>query len=385
MTTEETKIASAASLLTTPALCLAIGILSFGNTWWTLGFSILFPVFLCKAEHRLVAFIGALFYHLAASRSLALSSVKFYGDDLLWGIFIWFLGNLIASSIYALLWHKNAWIRLMLIPLALVLTAVPPLGITGWANPLVSAGIIFPGSGIAGFFYVTALYASLVAGTMPITKIFFAISLWCLFTGKVPLDPDINAVSTKFHKTDDLGKDDFLRHQSMISLAGKTKGKIILYPENIISGGWTSASKFQWTKHGLGKTVVIGATQFTPNMSKNKSNVLVILGKSGENFYRQRQPVPFSMWRPLFDNSYEAHWFENPVIEIENKKIGFLVCYEGFLVWPVVHSYLSGAKHLAASSNFWWAHDDELPTIHSSIIKAWSRLFGLSYSIAVNA
>lgn len=384
MTTEETKIASAASLLTTPALCLAVGILSFGSTWWTLGLSLLFPVFLCKSEHRLVAFISALFYHLGASRSLALSSARFYDNDLIMGLFIWTVGNLLTSGVYAILWHKNKWIRLVLIPLAFTLTALPPLGVTGWANPLVSAGIIFPGSGIAGFFYVTALYASLVAGSFPITKIFALISLWCLFTSKVPIDPDIKAISTNFHKTDDLGRDDFARQQAMISMAQKSRGTILLFPENVVTGGWTPVSKSVWTRANIGKILIIGATEFNSQGSKNKSNILSIVGKDQQKKYKQRQPVPFSMWRPFWANSYDASWFENPIVEIDKKKIGFLVCYEGFLVWPVVHSYLAGAQHISASSNFWWSHNHEMELIHSSIIKAWSRLFNLSYTIAVN-
>src|SRR5579883_3455199 len=62
-------------------------------------------------------------------------------------------------------------------PLALVITAAPPIGIIGWASPLTSAGVLFPGTrwlgliatmalaGLGAAFPRTALCVAVIAAT----------------------------------------------------------------------------------------------------------------------------------------------------------------------------------------------------------------------------
>jgi len=368
-----------------PVFALAIGITAYGEWWWTIGFSIFFPVLLFKAESRIAAFLIALFYQIGASRSLALGAAKFYSDDLIFGAVIWALGNALTAMVYGAAWHRNARIRLLLVPLAMVLASLPPLGVLGWANPLTAAGIIFPGAGIAGIFYLIGLYASLSAGTKPITKLFVALSFWCLFTAKVTEGNDLTPISTKFGRTEDMGTLDYSRQTHLISMASKAKSKATLFPENIVTGGWTVVSEKLWLESlSKGKLVAVGATEFTYGQEKNKRNILAIIGDGKVQRYVQRQPIPFSMWIPFSENSYQAAWFDNPVVTINGKKTAFLICYEAFLVWPIVHSYLSGAEQIAASGNYWWTDGKDIPTIQQSIVRSWSRLFNLPYAVAVN-
>jgi hypothetical protein len=368
-----------------PFLGLAIGVTSYGEWWWTIGLSIFFPVLLFKAESRIGAFFVALFYQIGASRSLALGAARFYGNDIFFGVLIWAIGNALTASVYAAAWHRNPHVRLLTVPLAMVLTSLPPLGVLGWANPLTAAGIIFPGAGIVGIFYLLGLYASLAAGTKPITKIFVVLSIWCLLTAKVKNVNDLTPISTKFGRTEDMGTLDYSRQTQLISLASKAKSKATLFPENIVTGGWTEVSEKLWLKSlSKGKLVAVGATEFTYGQEKNKRNILAIIGDGKVQRYVQRQPIPFSMWIPFSENSYQAAWFDNPVVTINGKKTAFLICYEAFLVWPIVHSYLSGAEQIAASGNYWWTDGKDIPTIQQSIVRSWSRLFNLPFAVAVN-
>src|SRR5260370_37084437 len=40
------------------------------------------------------------------------------------------------------------------VPLCILLTAIPPLGVIGWASPLLSAGVLFPGSKWFGLAFI---------------------------------------------------------------------------------------------------------------------------------------------------------------------------------------------------------------------------------------
>ncbi len=372
------------AIIVLPILALAVGIISYGPIWWTIGLSIIFPVLLFRAESRLTAFLVALLYQMGASRSLAIGAAKFYGDDIFFGAIIWAAGNVLTALVYAGLWHPRPKVRLISIPIATALTALPPLGVLGWASPLTAAGIIFPGAGLAGFLYLIGLYAALAARSNGIIKIFAILSLWCMVTAKTPKYSGIEAISTSFHKTEDSGVGDYGRQTNLIGLAAKSKEKTLLFPENIVSGGWTSVSEKLWQKASKQKSMIVGATVYKTDANERKLNVLAIMEKGQTSYYVQRQPIPFSMWRPFLQNGYDAPWFENPTVNAGGKPTAFLICYEGFLVWPIVHSYLAGAERIAASGNYWWTNGKDIPTIQHSIIRSWSRLFSMPYSVAVN-
>lgn len=359
-----------------PISALAVGIISFGPWWWTIGLSIFFPVLLFKADSRMQAFFIALFYHMGATRSLALGAAKFYDDSIFFGLTIWALGNAFNGLIYGALWHRHANIRIFTITLGILATALPPLGVLGWANPLTAAGVFFPGTGIAGLLYILGLYVCLAARSRGFLNVFVLLGLWCQITSKVSKVDEIAGLSTSFQKTEDQGQGDFERQRSLMGRVRNVKEKIVVLPEGILSGGWSEAGERLWAKEK--KTVLLGV-----DLKLGRSENIMVDSKRGK-VYQQRQPLPFSMWRPFDSTSYAAQWFESPTIEVDGQKLAPLICYEGFLVWPVVHSYLAGATHIIATGNYWWAKHDGLPVIHESIIKSWSRLFSMPFAMAVN-
>lgn len=372
------------SVITLPALGLAVGVISYGHFWWTIGLSIIFPVLLFRAESRLTSFLVALSYQMGSSRSLAIGAAKFFGDDIFFGVLIWAAGNALTALVYAACWHRKERLRLVFIPIATVLTALPPLGVLGWASPLTAAGILFPGAGLPGFLYLIGLYAAMAARSDRAIRVFGVLALWCIFTARTPKDSGIEAISTSFHKTEDGGAGDYGRQTKLIQMAAKSKSEVLLYPENIVSGGWTAVSEKLWQKASQKKTMIVGATAFKTEAGDGMLNLLVIMENGHSSQYVQRQPIPFSMWRPFLEKSYEAAWFRNPTMNVSGKPTAFLICYEGFLVWPIVHSYLAGAERIAAAGNYWWTDGKDIPTLQRSIIRSWSRLFNLPYSVAVN-
>ena len=365
-----------------PIAALAIGIISCGPQWFTMGLAILFPVLFFHARSRLCAFVTALFYFMGVSRALAMGVARYYDHGVLLGVGIWFAGNICNALIYALCWHKREGVRFFSAPLAMILTAIPPFGVFGWSNPLTAAGVIFPGSSFAGLLYLLGLYGALAARSRLFFRGFVLLSLWCLFTSHVPSEGNFGAVATHLGSIEGNFSKDFNRQRSLVNQARSVRAPVVVLPEGLIAGGWNEVSQRLWQRSIGNKTVVLGST--IRSEEGPMDNAMVAIGVADTQVYLQRQPVPLSMWRPFSSDGYLAHWFDKPILTVGGEKIAPLICYEAFLVWPVVESMLFGAKRIVAIGNYWWADGKEIPSIQRSVIKSWSRLFSVPATIAVN-
>jgi apolipoprotein N-acyltransferase len=101
----------------------------------------------------------------------------------------------------------------------------------------------------------------------------------------------------------------------------------------------------------------------------------------------QRFPVPFSMLVPFSEdgaNAYLSSLGEISIIEIQGKRLGFLVCYEQFLTWPFLSLLSQKPDVIVAPSNLWWCKDTSLPGIQAATVRLWARLFGVPVVLCVN-
>ena len=131
-------------------LAALIGLTAWSGHTFTLSVAIFFPAAWALSPSRRWAFVTALAYYLAAARGLPQGAAVFFGPaaGLPAGILLW-LGSSAALSLpWGLLWHPT--VRAWRCPLALALSAVPPLGVIGWASPLTAAGAVFPTTGWLG-------------------------------------------------------------------------------------------------------------------------------------------------------------------------------------------------------------------------------------------
>ena len=377
--------AYSAHFLLLPVTALAIGVLSYGAFWQSLALSILFPVLLFHCESRWQALGTALFYHLGASQALAMSAGQYYGGDLFFGMTIWTAGNTVNALIYAAFWHKSETIRLCTIPLAMLAVALPPLGVLGWTSPLAAAGVVYPGTGVAGLFFLLGLYTAIASRYRFFLKAFIALSIWTQFTYQPAKDEGWEGISTQLGQFAEDPRQDYQRQISLLEKIRISKKKIVVLPENVVASGWTEVSQKLWAQSlGSHKTALLGAKLIEFGDQSSRYNVLVAVTSSKVSLYKQRQPIPFSMWQPFTQGGYEASWFENPLLEVAGQKVAPLICYEAFLVWPIVQSALLGAERIVVVSNFWWARGKTIPTIQRSLVRAWSRLFSIPYTLAIN-
>jgi apolipoprotein N-acyltransferase len=218
-------------------------------------------------------------------------------------------------------------------------------------------------------------------------KVFIALSIMCMcLAPKISTATKFKGISTNFGKIESDLIRDYERQQSLIARTRAAKDKIVVLPEGVTAFDWNEISKNLWSRSLHNKTVIIG-TSINKSDAEKKDNALVVMAPGKyPDIYRQRQPIPLSMWRPFLSDGYNANWFASPTLELEgsNTKLAPLICYEGFLVWPVAESVLFGANQIIAVGNFWWTDGKTIPTIHKSIITAWSRLFAIPATLAVN-
>ena len=335
------------------------------------------------APSRLWSGFVAIIYYCVASRGLPIGAATYFEINVFSGVVLWVVGCSLLSIPFVIFWGKAAKHKALFFPLILVIVSLPPFGLVGWTNPITSAGIVFPGSGFVGLFGVF-LVVSLFAykPTSSVIVILGVAGLFLLDTDKVYQPSTWEGVNTS--EKIDTGSANhinvYLRHQKLTNIANASHANNVLFPESA-AGLWTDSSKSLWERSSTNKSVFIGA-----EVSKGRSsdNVLIRIDPTGSDIiYKQRMPVPISMYRPWSDGGTNAYWFASPVVNIDGLNAGVLICYESLLVWPVLHSAIK-ADYLISIGNFWWAKDTSIPTIQNSAVFSWAKLFGLPLVSASN-
>lgn len=150
-------------------MALPVGWVAWSGNAILLPASILFPILWSNVTNRSSAAIVAHVYFLAASRGLPQGVASYYGADLWPGLLLWLVASVGFVLVQTLLWTPHAgWWRAARYVLASVLMAVPPFGILGWAQPITSAGILFPGWGWVGLVVMLVGLAIMTTRAWPI-------------------------------------------------------------------------------------------------------------------------------------------------------------------------------------------------------------------------
>nr|WP_246318969.1 nitrilase-related carbon-nitrogen hydrolase [Peteryoungia desertarenae] len=159
------------------------------------------------------------------------------------GTSLWIAAAASFVLVHTLLWtRQNGWAKPGRYLLILLITALPPFGITGWAHPLTAAGIVFPGWGWWGLLAATAALMALVTRFGAATAIVLsALWFWSAIVGS-------EAITNKAWSGLDvrmgasLGRDTSLQRQKdlteIATQAGGSGATIVVLPESTL-GVWT--------------------------------------------------------------------------------------------------------------------------------------------------
>jgi apolipoprotein N-acyltransferase len=339
-------------------------------------------------------------YYAAASWPLIPGARAFFGlqGAPLIGLFL----CLAAAALLALPWNllfTRRWGKAALsVPLCVALTAIPPLGIIGWASPLLSAGVLFPGSrwfGLALIIVFLSLFRfKPAASVVCLTACAFAVH----FQYTQPqLPAGWEAVNTNYGGAGQ-GEPDFITeyntHQFMQTTILESRAAVLLFPEHLVTH-WNESTEAFWgntlaaiaAQH---RTVLIGAGINTSATSRNPFaqnryfNVLLARGEDNSALYQERIPIPIAMWKPLGNDGVPLNVFARGTIRIHNQNAAVLICYEQILVWPFLSSALEHPTVLLTASNDYWAKNTRIPAIQQSSTASWARLFHIPVLSATN-
>lgn len=377
---------------------LVVAAISCGWIGWSgsillLPLSAAFPFLWSRAAGRTSAALISAGYFLAASRGLPQGVANFYQSDLWPGLLLWLVASSSFVLVHAALWTRHEGHRLGIRSIAaMILMAVPPFGIVGWAHPVTAAGVLFPGLGWAGLAAMATGLTVMVTRYWPVAAVALA-GCW-LWSAAFWTPPEIERGwhSVDLYMGSKLGRDGSLAHHrdlvATVRQIEQAKGDVVVLPESAL-GLWTPTLESRWQRElQSGRHAVIaGAAVVT---EAGYDNVLVhISGSSTEVVYRERMPVPGSMWQPwrrLVGESVgaQAHFFDNPVADIGGKKVAPLICYEQLIVWPILQSMLHEPELILAVGNGWWTTGTKIVAIQRMSVEAWARLFDKPFVMSFN-
>jgi hypothetical protein len=379
-----------------PTALIGVSILA-GTVGWSahvllLPVAFAFPVLWALARKRPTAAVVSAGYFLAASRGLPQGVATFYSSDLWPGLLLWLSASLGFVGVHAILWTRCETARPFRYLAAALLMAIPPFGITGWAHPITAAGVLFPGWGWWGLAAATAGLMGLVTRMWPAVAIILA-GFWIgsAATWDEPKLPE-SRQGVDLEMGASLGREPSMqRHRDLIAtVKDRASGEpfTIVLPESAL-GFWTPTVERLWVRalQGTDATVIAGAAVVDAG---GYDNVLIAISGAGAQIvYRERMPVPGSMWQPWrsllgASGGARAHFFENPMAIVADSRIAPLICYEQLIAWPVLQSMVHDPDVIVAVGNGWWAKGTSIVAIQRASTQAWARLFAKPVILSFN-
>ena len=164
--------------------------------------------------------------------------------------------------------------------------------------------------------------------------------------------------------------------------------RVVVLPESALAF-WTPTVERLWRSDlgGTSVTVIAGAAIVG---NEGYDNVMIAVSSEAATvLYRERMPVPVSMWQPWRGwfgehGGANAHFFGNPVVELDGERLAPLICYEQLVVWPVLQSALQSPSIIVAVGNGWWTKGTSIVAIQQASAEAWARLFAIPLVSAFN-
>ena len=372
------------------AIIVGIGAWGVAEPGYFQVLSIIAPALWFGMPNRWIAGTVYSVYTLAASYGLISGMAVYFDIPVLLSLLMWLIAATPIFTASAILWHKNRYVRLCLIPVLLLVTSIPPIGLFGWANPVTAAGWLFPGWAWYGLLsaVVLILIIAWFQSYFMYSGIVFSVCIAAILlqpnTMQIPAWKGYNTsfeYGAKSHAKRDL-KEEFSRHKKLQRILN-TGFEYHLYPESV-GGVWNDFASSDWQekiKESGTKGVLLGSHE---QLKNGYNNVVVAIDDEGARIvYRQRVPAPVGMWNPWSKDSAKAYWFDESVVDVAGHRLGFLMCYESLLVFPVIQTLLNKPDALVSMASTWWAplsiHYAQKNSVHS-----WARLFNLPVVEAYN-
>ena len=401
---------------------------------------------------RKAAFKSSLAYYLAGLWPMVPGLDRYLGQSTypFIPVTLWVLTGALLSAPWAIVWTSERHVDyLWRVPLALLATAVPPLGIIGLISPLTAAGYLFPGTAWFGLMAIALLPGILLsthsldvrrrcAVSILVTTLGVGLAIGgrVVSPGNAKSIPGWMAVNTNFG---DVSRpfQAFAAARYMESKAAAASARVIIFPEAVVPR-WSDATAAFWHEsldrcRARGQILVVGAGLPAQSESepedRERLRVLqsydfgaaldVLKGRidkesvpglessvtphglsrplpdRSENgalilgiesaMFYQRVPVPIGMWRPFSKDGVPLRLWAPGILAIDHQRTAVLICYEQMLVFPVLASLLRHPSVIVGLSNTFWFDGTTVPRYQATALQAWAKLFHLPLFSAVNS
>jgi hypothetical protein len=410
------------------------------------------PLACLTAGTRKAAFKSTLGYYVAGIWPIVPGLDRYIGQSAtsLIPVAMWVLTAILLSVPWTIAWTSDRRFNyLWRVPLALMVTIVPPLGIIGLASPVTAAGYLFPGTAWVGLAAV-----ALLPGIVLSTYAFFALRRRCavlclvsasavglaiggriLGRGDAAPPAGWTAVNTHFGDVRQPFSD-FFAAQFVQQKAAESSARVLIFPESVVPR-WSESTEVFWRRslnrcRMRGQILAIGAglpskAETTKGIKDELSDLrsfdfsaaldvleridpqspparlrsvlpnplirprpapvdnTLLIVGAESAVFYQRVPVPVGMWRPFTRISVPLRLNAPGVLTIDHQRAAVLICYEQLLTFPILASMLEHPTVIVGISNTFWVNHTTIPRYQATALRGWAKLFHLQYLSAVNS
>ena len=360
----------------------------------------LIPVLWTLVSNRWLAGFVPAFYVLAATRGLIGGSMVFFDHGALFGVILWLAAAVPHYFAGVLCWQRQRTARILCgIPLLCLALALPPVMLVGWAHPLLAAGLWLPQLH-PGWLSLPGMLAlmSIVSATLYQPSIGRCIFL-LLAGGHAVVHYSVPAINTvpfiRTHQTQfaigtyGVAPPDVLtilrRHWQMQALLD-ADSLLDVFPEsvggdldNYIAGQWQNYLRDNHPH----KTVLIGA--YRRNQGRPEGIIVAITANAVRTLYAQRLPMTGGMYNPFGAkaNRFHAHWLGASTADVAGLRVGFAICFEHVVLWPMLQTTFSRPEIVIAPASIWWA-PMQLQNAQRQSLRLWALWLGVPVVEAIN-
>jgi hypothetical protein len=372
----------------------AISWLPHYGTGHLIPLTIAFPALVMRQSSRAGATAVAVAYYGVASFPVAQVSSKYFGQGSpAVAILLWTAATTILAVPWVILWHHENKQILWRLPAALLLVALPPIGVVGWASPLAAGGTLFPELGLCGVL-LTMLACTAIGARMWSTAAALAIASLLTnlsYPGPRTLEAPWVGIDTDFGSAATVNDPqvDFSIAEAVQKKALHLNGRVVVFPELLIRR-WGKGTDLFWEPtfdemRSRGIEVLIGAATPVAGTADEYRNTVMIRGSGSPTQFDQRIPVPLAMWKPWGGkDAVRLNLFGPSTAPIAGERAAILICYEQLLPWSYLSALWQRPTVLVGMSNANWTKATVIPRNQAATLRAWGRLLGVPTISATN-
>ena len=369
---------------------------------------LLLPALMNQVKHRFWPFAVALAYFGSASIELPGVIERFFPEGP--GVVAALGGPLLLTVLQSLPFllyrpDRPARERAVRMTGALLLLTVPPIGWLAWMNPLLVAGLLFPGIGYVGLVLALASFAALAAGGESGSRKWVLVAAVPLLVAAVGLNqwirlnpperlPQWVSFDTKLAPANQ--RDPFeirsvlpgnaIGELSMALMNDTTE--VIVFPASLLSpltpADQVAMSRAVVEAERRGIVILAGVVEQTgPNRWRN---TLQAFGAQEGVVDESRIPMPMGNWR--LSGGVAARPFASDLTIVETREGPYVtamsICYEDTLIWPHFGLLAGRADVMVSVSNSWATSRTRGRVTQEATAKLLARLAGVPLVRAEN-